>query len=86
MNNFLFETENTRVPMLLIGLSERSLLEGNRKLVTVRATDYYIIGNASGKQKKEKQRNLKMAMSSKSPSMCLQIILLFFSYVDSLFH
>ena len=83
MNNFLFEIENTRVPILLIGLSERTLLEGNRKLITVREQIELIIGNASGKQRKEKQRNLKMALSSKSPSRCLQIILLFFSYVDS---
>ena len=40
MNNGLFEIENTRVPILLIGLSERSLLEGNRKLITLRATNF----------------------------------------------
>ena len=39
MNNFLFDIENTRVPILLIGLSERSLLEEDRKLINVRATD-----------------------------------------------
>ena len=32
MNNVLFEIENTRVPILLIGLPERSLFEGNKKL------------------------------------------------------
>ena len=83
MNNFLFDIENTRVPILLIGLSERSLLEGDRKLITVRATDCTCHREASGKQKKEKQRNLKMPMSSKSPLKCLLIILLYFSYVDS---
>ena len=40
MNNLLFEIENTRVPVLLIGLSERNLLEGNRKLMAVRATNF----------------------------------------------
>lgn len=40
MNNILFEIENTRVPVLLIGLSERSLFEGNRELITVRATKF----------------------------------------------
>ena len=32
MNNVLFEIENTRVPILLIGLPERSLFEGKKKL------------------------------------------------------
>ena len=40
MNNVAFEIENTRVPVLLIGLSERNLLEGNRKLIAVRATNF----------------------------------------------
>ena len=40
MNNVLFEIENTRVPILLIGLSKRSLLEGNRKLIILRATNF----------------------------------------------
>ena len=35
MNNLLLEIENTRVPIMLIGLSERNLLEGNRKLILV---------------------------------------------------
>ena len=86
MNNFLIEIENIRVPVLLIGLSERSLLEGNRKLETVTAIiliRHYIFeivlikGNASEKEMKEKQRNLKMAMRSKSRARCLQIIQLF---------
>ena len=37
MNKSFLEIENSRVPILLIGLSERSLLEGNRILVTVTA-------------------------------------------------
>ena len=40
MNNVLFEIENTRVPVLLIGLSERNLLEGNGKLIAVRVTNF----------------------------------------------
>ena len=35
MNKSLFETANSRVPALLIGLSERNLSEGNKKLITV---------------------------------------------------
>ena len=87
MINFFFEIENTRVPVLLIGLSERSLLEGNRILVTVRAIILMVYlkpkivvikGNASEKEVKEKQRNLKMAMNKKSPTGCLQIIHILF--------
>ena len=40
MNNVFLEIENTRLPVLLIGLSERNLLEGNRKLIAVRATNF----------------------------------------------
>ena len=36
-NKCWFEIENIRVPVLLIGLSERNLSGGNRKLVTVKA-------------------------------------------------
>ena len=87
MNNFFFEIENTRVPVLLIGLSERNLLEGNRILVTVTAIILIVYlkpkivviqGNASEKEMKEKQRNLKMAMHKKSPTSCLQIIHILF--------
>ena len=62
MNKSWFEIENSRVPILLIGLSERSLLEGNRKLITVttiilvRYLKYEIVlskGNASKKKRKE---------------------------------
>ena len=87
MNNFFFGIENTRVPVLLIGLSERSLLEGNRILVTVTAIMLMVYlkpkivvtkGNASEKERKEKQRNLKMVMNKKSPTSCLQIIHILF--------
>ena len=66
MNNFLFEIENTRVPILLIWLSEISLLKGNRNLKTARVTiltRYLIfeIENASEKEMKGKQRSLNMA-------------------------
>lgn len=61
MNNFLFEIENARVPILLIWLSERSLLKGNRNLKTARVmilTRYLInlfeIENASEKEMKGK--------------------------------
>ena len=68
-NNFLFEIENTRLPILLISLSERSLLKGNRNLKTARVTiltRYLIfeIENASGKEMKGKQRSLNMPMSN----------------------
>ena len=64
MNNSLLETGKTPVPELLIGLSERSLLEGNGKLITVTALILLrylifevvlIIGNASEKEMKEIQ-------------------------------
>ena len=69
MNNFLFEIENTRVPILLIWLSERSLLKGNRNLKTARVTiltRYLIfeIENASQKEMKGKQRGLNRPMSN----------------------
>ena len=69
MNNFLFEIENTRVPILPIWLSERSLLKGNRNLKTARVTiltRYLIfeIENASEKEMKGKQRSLNMPMSN----------------------
>jgi len=54
MNNVLFEIENTRVPILLIGLSERSLLEGNRKLITVRAIDCTYHGECKWKRNEGK--------------------------------
>ena len=83
MNNFLFEIENTRVPILLIWLSERSLLKGNRNLKTARvtiSTRYLIfeIENASEKEMKGKQRSLNMAMRNKSQTRRLQIIPPFF--------
>ena len=92
INNSLIEIENIRVPVLLIGLSERILLQGNRKLKTVTAIILIrhlifeivlIKGNASEKEMKEKQRNLKMVMRSKLPARCLQIIQLFVPYVGS---
>ena len=61
MNNGLFEIENTRVPILLIGLSERSLLERNRKLITLRATNFTDHKEYLGKEIKEKGRSLKLA-------------------------
>ena len=69
MNNFLFEIENTRVPILPIWLSERSLLKGNRNLKTARVTiltRYLIfeIENASEKEMIGKQRSLNMPMSN----------------------
>ena len=69
MNNFFFEIENTRVPILPIWLSERSLLKGNRNLKTARVTiltRYLIfeIENASEKEMKGKQRSLNMPMSN----------------------
>ena len=75
INKFLLELENSRVPILLIGLSERSLLEGNRKLViviTMILITYLIFeivlikGNVREKEMKEKQGNLKMEMRSNS--------------------
>ena len=45
----------------------------------------YLIRSTDGKEIKEKQRNLKMAMSSKSPTKCFQITLIFFSYVGGFF-
>ena len=35
MNKLFLEIENSRVPILSIGLSEISLLDGNRKLIAV---------------------------------------------------
>ena len=88
MNNFLFEIEKTRVPILLIWLSERSLLKGNRNLKTARVTiltRYLIfeIENASEKEMKGKHRSLNMAMGNKSQTRRLQIIPPLFSYVGS---
>ena len=88
LNNFLFEIENTRVPILLIWLSERSLLKGNRNLKTARVTiltRYLIfeIENASEKEMKGKQRSLNIVMSKKSQPRRLQVIPPFFSYVGS---
>lgn len=83
MNTSFFEIENTRVPVLLIGLSEISLLEGNRILVTVTAIILMVYlkseivaikGNGSEKEMKEKQRIFKMAMHKKSLTSCLQIL------------
>ena len=65
MNKSWFEEENSRVPALLIGLSKRSLLEGNRKLMILTAIklirhlifDIVLIkGNATEKEMKEKRR------------------------------
>ena len=74
-------------------ISGSSLLgEGNRKLKTVTAIILIrhlifeivlIKGNASEKEMKEKERSLNMAMRSKSPVRCFQIVQLFFSYVGS---
>ena len=64
MNKCLFEIENSLVPALLIGLSERNLSEGNRKEVTVTAIMFikYIIfeialikASASAKEVKERK-------------------------------
>ena len=63
MNKALYE-ENSRVPALLIGLSERVLSEGNKKLMTVSpiiSVSYVIFEiafikvNASEKEIKVKQ-------------------------------
>ena len=55
MNNLLFEIENTRVPILLIWLSERSLLKGNRNLKTARVTilTRYLISEIENTSEKE---------------------------------
>ena len=76
------------MPILLIWLSERSLLKGSRNLKTARVTiltRYLIfeIENASDKEKKGKHRSLNMAMRNKSQTRLLQIIPPFFSYVGS---
>ena len=64
MNKSWFEIENSRVPALLIGLSERSLSKGNKKLITVSpiiSISYVIFEiafikvNASEKEMKVKQ-------------------------------
>ena len=88
MNNSLFEIETTRVPILLILLSERSLLKGNRNLKAARLTiltRYLIfeIENATEKEMKGKHRSLNMAKRNKSQTRLLQIIPTFFSYVGS---
>ena len=88
MNKSMFEIGNTRVPILLILLSERSLLKGNRNLKAARVailTRYLIfeIENATEKEVKGKHRSLNMAMRNKSQTRLLQIIPPFFSYVGS---
>lgn len=74
MNNLLLEIENTRVPIMLIGLSERNLLEGNRKLIVLTAIillrylifEVILKGIQLEKEIKEEQKNLKMTMCRKS--------------------
>ena len=86
MNNLLLEIENTRVPIMLIGLSERNLLEDNRKLILVTDIKIFNIRSYTKENPSEKRNQRKTEEPEDGDEQkitCLQITQLFLSYAGS---